>query len=130
MVGVGVGGGFGAGTFLSSYQCLKNLTTLWSNMFARFGHITFKLCKFPNFKMLSPAVSMDFWSLSKLNKQRGLLKLHVKTNITCVSKVHVSNICSDLLSIIYLSIVCFFCLTVTVEGSKTNYIQFVCGFFK
>ena len=53
----------GARTFLSPYECLKNLVTLWSNMFARFGHITFKLCKFPNFKVVFPAVSMNFWSL-------------------------------------------------------------------
>lgn len=106
---------------------------LWSNIFAHFGHITVTLCKFSNFKVVFLAVPMDFWSLSKLNKQKGLLKLHVKSNITRISKVHVSNICSNLLFIyIYIFIVClfFFCLTVTVEGSKTNYIQFARGFFK
>ena len=76
------GGEGGARTFLSPYQCLRNFATLWSNIFARFGqYITFKLCKFSNFKVLFPAVSMDFWSLSKLNKEKGLLRLHVKNNI-------------------------------------------------
>ena len=56
-------GGGGARTFLSPYQHLQNLATLWCNIFAHFGHITFKLCKFSNFKVLFPAVSMDFWSL-------------------------------------------------------------------
>ena len=54
----------GTRTFLSPYQCLKNLAALWSNIYARFGHITFKLCKFPNFKMLFPACSVHGFLVS------------------------------------------------------------------
>ena len=77
--GWGWGWGGGAGTFLSPYQRLKNLVTLWSIIFARFGHITFKNCKFSNFKVLFPAVSMDFWSLSKLkNTAEGSINTSCK----------------------------------------------------
>ena len=54
--------------------CTENSATLCSNILARFGRISFKLGKIPNFKRYSFRKCrwiFAYWSLSKLEKYHG-----------------------------------------------------------
>ena len=54
--------------------CTENSATLCSNILARFGHISIKLYKIPNFKRYSFRKCrwiLAYWSLSKLEKYHG-----------------------------------------------------------